>query len=173
MNTILCILALAITAAAQIPDDPQPQKEICSAWGYDLNGNLASHEIPCSSVPKMDWKTVPPPATRKVGFFTVHRASDPPLRTSKQTLFSPAFYVPEALAWGVATADVKLNGCKQVGSSNAPCGGALYVDAFVPLGIISGAHYFFDRFVCRACSFPALGIVFERHIKGLATGVYP
>lgn len=172
MRIFLCVLLLsALGWAQELPDAPQPQ---CSRGTYDLNGHPTMQTIPCSEVPKVDrWNTVPSPAPKKVGFWTVHRASDPPLRTSKQTIFSPTFYVPEALAWGVAAADVKMNGCKQVGTSTAPCGAELYVDAFVPLGIISGAHYFFDRFVCRACSFPALGIVFERHIKGLATGVYP
>jgi hypothetical protein len=101
-----------------------------------------------------EWRTVVVPE-RRVGFWTVR-----PGRTSRETLRSPWFLVPHALAAIATTVAYR----RSKGESAA--------DAFVPLVAVVGLDYAADRFLWRPLSVGAAGYTVGLYTYGAATRTF-
>ena len=88
---------------------------------------------------RSDWRILPDPAPKPPGFWTMRRASDPPLRTNKKTLKSPWYIVPNVLSIGASVANV----------TRSRKAGAAYGDAMAGAIPLAGFSYVFDRYVAR------------------------
>jgi hypothetical protein len=107
------------------------------------------------------WRVLDDPLPRPVNFWTVHKWEKPPLRTNRQTLRSPWFLIPHALAIVATTVDYRRNRPKD------------WADAFVPLAVVTAADYGSDRFLWRPFSVAGASYLIVRHTVGAATGNYP
>ena len=157
---LLAVWALAVYSRAQVPPDaPSASKSVCYTGAMDASGQFMYVEVDCRAVPAFAGRPapyVPLPVVRKPGFFTML-----PNRTNRQTLASPWFIVPSALAVGASAANV----------TRSRRAGATWGDAAAMLPLV-GLGYVMDRFVCRAIGVAGLGYVVGLRTYGAATRTY-
>jgi hypothetical protein len=137
----LLLLLAGMAAAQELPDAPQP--------------------VVPPAPPAPHWRTIEAPAPRPIGTFSGRHIGDPALRSPRQTLTSPSFYLPQAAGWIATAVDFKINR-SQSGK----------VDAFVPAAALTGLSYTLDRWVWRPLGWLSAGIVTAIHVHGAVTGRY-
>ncbi len=143
MKFALLLLASAAAFTQELPDAPQP---------LALAG----------------WREISPALpVRHVRTFSLRRATDPPLRSNRETLRSAGFWAPQ-IATGIAgAADVYVN------RHNPKASQEIGIDTGVPLATGFVLSYLADRYLWRPIGwgFAAYGIAL--HTRGAATGKYP
>jgi hypothetical protein len=122
-----------------------------------------AQELPDAPMPQTT------PEKPPVYFTFMDRNAVKPLRTNRQTLASPGFYVPQVLAYTAIAVDID----RTRHSANAPRGADLYVDALLPAVVISAMSYGADRLLWRPLGTGLMGFVIFKHSRAAVTGRYP
>jgi hypothetical protein len=113
----------------------------------------------------------PAPRTFAFGQFD----SPKPLRTKRQTLHDPAFWIPQVATWVAVGADIAVNRNQKWGAAQTPMlhNGGLYLDALLPVAACNLLSYGADRLMFRPLGWGLASYVIFRHVRGAATQKYP
>lgn len=140
-------------AIQELPDNPTVQKE----------------QLPHDP---SKWRIVKPIVAPK-GFWTVGRwDAAKPLRTNKEVLTSKSFILLELAMWGTTFASVQVNRNHRQ-DPPVPHHGELYIDAFVPAGVMSALHFVGDKYICRCVGVIAPAAYTARELYAADKGYYP
>lgn len=159
MKILILVLVVLMSMCAvaqdvQLPDAPSTVAQETQLWSY-AQDNLAA------------------PVVKAPRFWSVGRWDAPkPLRTKRQTLASWQFWSGEVAMWGTTFANVEVTRNERQ-NPPIPKHGDLYVDAYVPMLALSGAHYLLDRYVSRGVGMLMVGFATGWHGYEAVKGYYP
>lgn len=150
MRTLFIVLGLCGAALAQLPDAP-------SFLIADAR----------SSTPKQQ-RCLQPIDPQPSGVLWIDQIQDS--RPKRNVLTDPAFYFPEAVAWGATIADYRVNRNNPIATQ----GGSIAVDAFVPAAALSAVHFALVKWVPggKWIGLGPMGWLTFWHVRGAATGKY-
>ena len=155
IGTLLLLLAVLVALGMCLDAQGQQDDEDSHYW----------HVLP--DAPEVQ----PEPHT-----FTFGRFDSPhPLRTNRQTLHSPAFWIPQVATWVAVSADLARTHNQNYGTNSTPMlhGPGLYADALIPVAVCNLLSYGADRLMWRPLGWSLAAYVTTKHVRGAITKQYP
>ena len=134
-RAILLAFLLPVAAVGQLPDAPQPHASPTALAGKPISVR-----------------------DTRSSFFSYL-----PERTNRETLGSPWYLGPAAMAWASGVAVYRVNRAN----------GATKVDCFVPLVAVTALAYPLDRWVWRPIAVGMFGYVTQKYVRGAIGHYYP
>jgi hypothetical protein len=132
----------------------------------------------CLDAQGQQWHVLPdaPEVQPEPHTFSFGRFDSPhPLRTNRQTLHSPAFWIPQVATWVAVSADLVRTRNQPYGTSGHPMlhGPGLYADALIPVAVCNLLSYGSDRLLWRPIGWGLAGFVVYKHARAAITQQYP